>query len=451
MTEQNTPAVPSPAALAGLRARRTAPVAAAPHPHSDSARFGRVDDEGHVFVRDGESEIEVGSYPGASADEALQYFARKYDELDGAVSLVAARFDNPDVTAKELTEAVAHLREQVAGARVVGDLPALRARVDALDSGLEARREAQAQARAEARAQAAAEREAIVAAAERLAAQPEGSTQWKRTGEQMRDLLEQWKAHQRTSARLDKTTENDLWHRFTVARNTFDKARRSYFAALDQTRGQARAEKSKLVAEAQALAGSTDWGPTARAFRSLMDQWRRAGRAARGDDDALWTAFKEAQDTFFTAMDAATAAADEEFRANLAVKEALLVEAEALLPIQDLEAAKGALRVLQEKWDAAGKVPRADIDRIEKRMRRVEATVREAEERKWKASNPEVAARASSMVAQLTASLESLRSDLAKAQAAGKKSQAESLEARITTQEQWLAQASAGLEEFGTA
>ena len=66
-----SPAVPSPAALAGLHA---------PGGHRAS-EFGRVDDNGTVFVRTPEGEREVGSYPGATPDEALAYFARKYDEL----------------------------------------------------------------------------------------------------------------------------------------------------------------------------------------------------------------------------------------------------------------------------------------------------------------------------------------------------------------------------------
>jgi hypothetical protein len=313
-----------------------------------------------------------------------------------------------------------------------------------------AKREAESVARAEARVAASTEREAIVSQAEHIAAQPEGSTQWKRSSEQMRGLLDQWKEHQRSSARLDKTTENALWQRFSAARNSFDKARRSHFAHLDETRSEAKSAKERLVSEAEALSTSKDWAPTARAFKNLMDQWRQAGRAARGDDDSLWERFKAAQDAFFSAKDEVSAAEDEAFRANLTVKEALMAEAEALLPVKDLEGAKSALRVLQDKWDKAGKVPRADVERTEKAMRRVESAVREAEERKWKASNPEVAARASSMVTQLENSIAGLREDKSKAEVKGNAAKAADLQSKIEAQEQWLAQAKAGLDEFGS-
>ncbi len=442
------PPVPSPAALAGRVAPR--PVAVpAPVEHSDSARFGRADEEGHVFVTVGDEEREVGSYPGATPEEALQYFARKYDELAASADLLEARLANPDVSAKEVADGLGTLKEHVEQANVVGDLAALHAGVERVEAGLAAKRAAEAEQRRAARAEAATAREALVTEAESIAAQPPGSTQWKQSGERMRALLDEWKRHQRSGAKLDKTTESALWQRFSHARNTFDKGRRAWFAELESTRGEAKSAKKALVAEAEALATSTDWGPTARAYKQLMDRWRRAGRASRADDDALWERFRAAQDAFFTAKDAVAAAEDEEFRANLVVKEELLVEAEAILPVTDLEAAKTALRSVQDRWDAAGKVPRGDIERVEKRIRRVETAVREADEARWRKTNPEVAARAQSMVDQLEASVAKAEAEVAKAEAAGNDAAAATARERLAAQQQWLDQARAGLDEFG--
>ncbi len=441
------PPVPSPAALAGRVAPR--PVAApALVTHSESARFGRVDEEGHVFVTVGDEEREVGAYPGATPDEALQYFARKYDELAASAELLEARLANPDVSAKEVADGLATLTEHLEQANVVGDLPALHAVVERVEGGLEAKRAAEAEQRRAARAEAATVREAIVAEAEKIADQPPANTQWKQSGERMRALLEDWKQHQRSGAKLDKPTESALWQRFSHARNAFDKARRAWFAELEGTRGEAKVAKQELVREAEALSSSTDWGPTARAYKQLMDRWRRAGRAARADDDALWERFRAAQDAFFARKDEVAAAEDEEFRANLAVKEEILLEAEALLPVADIEAAKSALRGIQDRWEAAGKVPRGDIDRVEKRLRRVEAAVREADEKKWRATNPELSARAQSMVEQLEASVAKAEAEVAAAEAGGNDQKAAAARERLAAQQQWLDQARAGLDEF---
>lgn len=453
MSEDQTadrPAVPSPAALAArMRARPVAVPAPVVHAHSDSARFGRVDEQGHVFVRVGDEEREVGSYPGASPEEALQYFARKYDELASSAELLEARLANPDVPAREVADGLTTLKEHVEQTGVVGDVPALLATVERVEAGLEAKRAAEAQARQVARSQASTEREAIVAEAEAIAAQPPGSTQWRTSGDRMRALLDDWKAHQRSSVKLDKATEAALWQRFSAARNTFDKARRAWFADLETTRSEARSTKEALVREAEALASSRDWAPTARAFKQLMDRWRAAGRASRADDDALWERFRAAQDAFFAAKDEVTAAEDEEFRANLAVKEQLLVEAEALLPVTDVEAAKSTLRGIQDRWDRAGKVPRADLERVEKRMRTVETAVRDADEKRWRATNPEAAARARSLVDQLEASVGAIEAEVAAAESRGDTAAAEAARGRLAAQQEWLQQARAALDEFG--
>ena len=427
---------------------------AAPAPittdHSASAAFGRVDENGTVFVRtkDGE-EQEVGSYPGASDQEALTYFARKYDELFASAVLLEQRLSQPEVPSKDVAEGLKTLAAQVKDATVVGDLDALAAKLDEIQSGLAAKRNVEQQHRAEARAAATAEREKIVAEAESIAGQPENRIQWKTSGARMRELLDEWKAHQRSATRLDRETESNLWQRFSSARNGFDKARRSHFAGLDAQHADAKGAKERLVAEAEKLATSTDWAATAGAFKRLMDEWRRAGRASRSDDDKLWARFKAAQDSFFAAKDEVVAAEEEQYRGNLTVKEALLVEAEAILPVTDLEKAKAQLRVVQDKWDAAGKVPRSDMERVEKAMRRVEQTVRDAEDRRWKSSNPEVAARARAMVDQLERAVADLQDDLAKAEASGSASRIKKAREALDARQVWLDQARAGVAEFG--
>jgi hypothetical protein len=444
-------AIPTPAALARTAPHPVPPVAA-PAPETDhtaSAAFGRVDENGTVYVRTPEGEREVGSYPGATDAEALTYFARKYDELLASAVLLEQRLALPEVPSKDVADGLKTLAAQVKDAAVVGDLDALATKLDEIQSGIAAKRTVEQQHRAEARAAATAEREAIVAEAEAIAAQPESKIQWKTSGARMRELLDEWKAHQRSATRLDREAESSLWTRFSAARNGFDKARRTHFAGLDAAHGEAKSTKERLVAEADRLASSTDWAATAGAFKRLMDEWRRAGRASRTDDDRLWSRFKAAQDSFFAAKDEVVAAEEEEFKGNLAVKEALLVEAEAILPVTDLEKAKAQLRTIQDKWDAAGKVPRADMDRVEKAMRRVEQTVRDAEERKWKSSNPEVAARARAMVDQLERAVADLQEDLARAEASGSASRIKKAREALDARQVWLDQARAGVAEFG--
>jgi hypothetical protein len=416
---------------------------------TDHSSFGRVDDDGTVWVRTGSSERAVGSYPGASADEALAYFVRKYEEIDAQIDLFAQRLAAADMTPAETQSGIARLREAVAEPNAVGDLAALSARVDSLAPVAAARRRAADESRAKAREQARARRAALVEKAEQLAAVPPEKTQWRTDGQTMKELFETWRTEQKGEGKLDRRSEDELWKRFSHARTAFDRKRRQYFAQLDETQGEAKSAKEKLVKEAEALQGSTDWGPTAQAYKRLMDRWREAGRASRKDDDALWQRFRAAQDAFFAARHAAQAEQDSEFAANLEVKRALLAEAEALVPVRDLAAAKSALRDIQERWEAAGKVPRAELDQIERRMRSVEQSVRDADDRRWQSSNPEARARAQSAVDQLETAIADLEADLAKARAAGKAKRVADAEASLAARREWLEQTRKALKDFG--
>jgi hypothetical protein len=125
----------------------------------------------------------------------------------------------------------------------------------------------------------------------------------------MRQLLDEWKA----LPRLEKSVDDALWRRFSTARTTYTRRRKTHFAELNEKRDAARAAKEKLVVEAEALAESTDWGATAGRYRDLMRQWKAAGPAPKGIDDQLWKRFRAAQDTFFGARDNANAELDREF------------------------------------------------------------------------------------------------------------------------------------------
>ncbi len=418
----------------------TVPAGADEGPEPES--FGRVAEDGTVFVRvdtDGEVERSVGSYPGATPDEALSYFARKYDALAAEVALLEQRIRN-GLVPKEATPGIERLRVAVSTVNAVGDLPALDARLDVLTAIVAKRRAKADRERNAAREAARVTKEHIAEEAETL----QSSTAWKVTGDRFRTLFDEWKA----APRLDKRVDDELWKRFSAARSAFDKTRRAHFAGLDAERAEASQAKERLVSEAEKLSGSTEWGATAAAYRDLMTRWKAAGRAGREEEETLWTRFRAAQDTFFDARTGALSERDDEQRANLTAKEALAVEAEALLPVTDLPSARAALRGIAERWEAIGHVPRGDKERIEGRLRAVEDAVRGREQDDWQRTNPEGRARAEAAVNQLRAAIDKLETQAAKAEAAGKPRELEQARSAIAARQEWLAEAQRALTEF---
>jgi uncharacterized coiled-coil protein SlyX len=400
-----------------------------------------VAEDGTVYVRTADGERTVGSWQAGAPEEALAYFRRKYDALVTEVDLLEQRIKTTDLATAQAEHTIARLREAVTEAHAVGDLDGLGRRLDGLTSLLGERREQLKVARDQARVQAREVKERIVAEAERISAE---ETHWKNGGERLRQLVEEWKA----AERVDRPTETALWKRLSSARNSFTKRRKAYFSNLEVEREQARSEKERLVAEAEALSGSTDWGPTAAAYRELMRQWKLAGRASRDAEEDLWARFKGAQDTFFTARSEVFAERDAEFREHAEAKEKLLTEAERLVPVRDIRAARQALRSIQERWEAIGMVPRDSRERLEGRLRKVEEAVRGAEESEWRRTNPEARARAEATVAQLRSSIEQLETRLEKARNAGRDKDVKDTEEALTARRAWLAEAEHTLSEL---
>lgn len=403
--------------------------------------WGRVDETGTVYVRTADGEKVVGSWQAGTPEEALAYFERKYEGLVVEIGLLEKRVRTTDLSAKDAQTAIDHLRTQVDEHHAVGDLDALRVRLDKLVETVESRREERKAQKAKQTDEARAAKDALVVEAEELAQ----SDQWRSAGERLRALVDIWKG----LPRLDRKSDDELWHRFSHARSAFSKRRKAHFASLDAQREDARKVKEKLVAEAESLSKSTDWGPTAARYRELMADWKAAGRAQRESEDDLWNRFRGAQDVFFAARSEVFAERDAEQGENLKLKEELADEAEKLIPITDLKAARAAFRTLNERWEAIGHVPRDARPKVEGRMHTVERAIQEAEEGEWRRTNPEARARAAGLTGQLQAAVDKLREQIDAARAAGNNAKAEKLSRELEGRQALLDQALKGLEEFG--
>lgn len=395
--------------------------------------WGRVDENRTVYVREGDSEREVGQFPDGTPEEALAYYERKYADLAGQVTLLEARIAR-GVAGGEAGEAVAHLQEQLVEPAAVGDLNVLRERVEKLAGKAGELSEKQKAEREAARAEALAKREAIIDEAERLAAQPESSIRWKDTGAAFEQLFADWQAVQRSGASIPKSQADALWKRFRAARQSFDSARRAHFARMDATNKEVKQAKERLIAQAEALAPrGLDGIPS---YRNLLDEWKAAGRASRKVDDQLWARFKAAGDVLYAAKAAEIAQQDEEYAENLAAKQALLAEAEPLLQETDRAAARKRLTALQIKWDEIGRVPRESLREVEGRLGKIEDHVKSLEDEHWRKTNPETKARSEGLRGQLETSIAELEAEIANASDPKKKSEAEQ---KLATQQSWLA------------
>lgn len=451
-------AVPNPAALAA-KAKGVAPVkpsrptgdataaspaapGAAPEPiASNPADFGRVDADGTAWLRTPEGERRVGQYQAGPADEALAHFGARFDALATEATVLIARLSTHPEEAARIRKDAAQLRASLPEASAIGDFGALDAQLaDLEDKTHDAEREVAAN-REERRRAAIAHKEKLAEEAENIAKCAEtGDLNWRDAGDRLRTILDEWK----TVRGIDRSTDDELWRRYSSARETFNKRRGQHFAELDRNRMAARSRKEQLVEQAEALQNSSDWQATGRAFRDLMSEWKSAGRAHREVDDALWKRFKAAQDTFYAARRAESDKQDAEFEGNAAAKQALIDEySEKIDPESTgLDRARAALSELQDKWEQIGFVPRGRVSEFEEKIGALEQRVTDAADKEWRRTDPEAQAR----VTQFRSKAEQLAQEAEQAAVKGNEKKAEQLRAQAAQWQEWADTAAAVLE-----
>ena len=415
----------------------------------DPAKFGRVAEDGTVYVITSTGEKAVGSYPGKSADEALAYFVKKFEMLASEVALLAARIRSGAMVPSDAQEAVAKLKLAIQNLNGVGDLAKLNESIESIPALIENHKEAyeikkQAQA-----AEKAARKIEITAQKERIATEAEAlvdSVNWKATTEKLKELLDEWKK----APRLDKATDAKLWKRFSSSRNKFDKRRRTHFATLDIEFKKVNELKEVIVKEAESLANSRDWLKTAQKYKSLMDKWKAAGRGKKTTDTALWNRFKASQDQFFAAKNADMEKRQGSMAENLQKREELLTQIESLLPISDFKSARRTFRDLESKWQRIGITDRKKMPALQVRVDKVSAAIAELEQHDARKTDPTAIAQANKVVQGLVEAIENYEKQASKAEAAGQTAKAMLAREAAAARRVWLEQAQRGLTEFGS-
>lgn len=412
-----------------------------PKAAAEAAEWGRVDEEGNVYLRSSGDQGErlVGQYAiGDSKDDALAVYVRRYLDLVAQAALLESRLEI--VNPQEINPGLKALDEALVEPAVVGDVEALKSRVEAIRERLKVRQAEFDEERRVAKIQALADRTSIIERAEAIAAQDPERTHWRDSRNELTSLLEQWKRAQKAGPRIDHAAEEGLWKRFSRARTEFDRHRRQHFSQLEAKQKEVTSKKEALIKRAEEMSSSTDWGATSAAYRDLLEEWKAAGRISRKEDDKLWARFRAAQQVFFDARQADRDSINSEQSANLAKKLELIKEAEEILPIKDIQAAKKKLHDIQDRWEQIGFVPRKDISRTEGRLRDVESAVRAAEDEQWRKTDPAKVERATGFAAQLEDAIAKHEQELADAQARGDEKAAQRAQEALDARRSWLEQ-----------
>ena len=397
--------------------------------------FGRIDESGNIYVLDAGVERLIGSQPELSPENAIALYVKKFDDLAASVRLIEQRV-KAKADAKSINKSAEKVLLELKEPLAIGDLQLLRDKVAAVQSGIAALVAESAEKHAEEVKAALVAREVIVAQAEKIAAQDPQKTNYKQASAKMLELFTAWQALQKSSAKVSKKAADELWHRFSKARNTFDSNKRGYFSSQDSLVKASKTAKADLVAKAEALVEKGS--DSAIAYRDLLTTWKGLPKTKTKADDSLWARFKAAGDAIYAAKTAKVEADNVAFAANLAVKLEILADAEKI-DVSNLEAAKVAMKAIQARWEKAGKVPREAIRSTEDRLKAVEQKIKNIEQENWRKTDPATIDRTNSVKSQLESAIAKLEAELAQAQSSGDATKIAKATEALETKKAWLA------------
>ena len=182
---------------------------------------------------------------------------------------------------------------------------------------------------------------------------------------QVHALQEQW----REASDVPRPQGDALWRRFKAAHDVVWARCAAHFAAENQARAENLAKKIALCEKAEALAESTSWIQTAEEIKRLQVEWKSIGVVTRGQEKMIWERFRSACDRFFTRRQADLAEHKKRWAENMAKKEALCAQVEALADSTDWDATASEIKRLQNEWKTIGPVKKSRSEAIWQRFR----------------------------------------------------------------------------------
>ena len=180
-------------------------------------------------------------------------------------------------------------------------------------------------------------------------------TNFKKAGEMMNDLMEQWKV----SGRINKEKDDELWAQFSAIRSEFFEKKNEYFANLKETYAANKALKEDLIAKAKEVAGIENIKEAGNRSNELMEEWKKVGSAGRRDDDDLWQQFLAERKAFFERRDAYYDQMKETYAKRVEAKKEIIQEAKLYLARSEFtDDEVNSIKELRAKWKEVGNAGR---------------------------------------------------------------------------------------------
>ena len=187
---------------------------------------------------------------------------------------------------------------------------------------------------------------------------------------ELQKLHEEWKE----LGPVAKEHREAIWERFKAITSVINKKHQNFFENLKDEQKKNLVEKTALCESAEAIADkqiedSNEWNTLSKQMEALQAKWKTIGFASKKDNQKIYDRFRAACDKFYNAKRDYYSNFKNVMQDNLAKKEALCEQAEALMNSEDWKKTTDQLINLQKVWKEIGPVARKQSDIVWKRFR----------------------------------------------------------------------------------
>jgi hypothetical protein len=196
--------------------------------------------------------------------------------------------------------------------------------------------------------------------------------EWQEKTKELVALQEEWKA---VPGRFrDKTAEQGK--QFWTVFKKYMANKNEFFKELDKGRKEVLAAKIALVEEVKSLKDGDDWDGITNRMKQIQAEWRNIAPVFSKEGQKVYDEFKAGIDHFFNRLRERRSGEDKVQMENLAAKEALCNEIEALAASGKGD--KAAVDAFREQFRNVGHVPMKQMQRINGRFSKAVMTLIDA-------------------------------------------------------------------------
>ena len=185
-------------------------------------------------------------------------------------------------------------------------------------------------------------------------------TNMKKATEAMNNLMEEWKA----SGRINKEKDDELWNEFREVRNNFFNKRDDYYKKLVEQYEQNKQIKLEIIEKAKEANQLDNFKEVSNIMDSLMEQWKKVGRAGK-EDDNLWKEFSQERKNFFHNRNAYYNSLKEQYANRANQKQEIIEKAKRNLAISNFTDEEfEEMKDLRRQWKEVGNAGRENENEL---------------------------------------------------------------------------------------